>query len=58
MLLKNLEQDGVDFISNEKIIKEQYSFDLLQGDIPFFTEINDVLYYGTPERGIKIGKRA
>jgi len=58
MLLKSLQQDAIEFTGNKEMLKEQFLSDLLQGDVPFFTEITQIVYYGIPERGVKIGKRS
>lgn len=58
MLLNSLTQDRIEFTGNKETLKEQFLFDLLQGDVPFFTEINHIIYYGIPNRNIEIGKRS
>ncbi len=39
-----------------KQIKAAYIQDILNFDIPYFTELNGTIYYGLPERGIALGK--
>jgi hypothetical protein len=57
-LLKNgLKQDGIQFTSDESTIKKKLLEDLLQEDVPFFTEIKGIVYYGTPDRNLVIGER-
>ena len=41
--------------SNE--LMQAFFKDVLNGDVPFFTEKNNTLYYGLSTDGLSIGKR-
>ena len=42
-------------VSKEQL-KSLFLFDVLNRDVPYFTEMNGVLYYGLSSQNIKIGK--
>lgn len=56
MIINALGQRGYGQIQ-ENTIKNQVYTDLLNGDVPFFTESKGIIYYGYANEGNQIGKR-
>ncbi|MBS0649462.1 MAG: DUF4135 domain-containing protein [Verrucomicrobia bacterium] len=62
LLYNNLERacsaDGIELDKGQiEIIKGAFILDILNNDIPFFTEKEGNLYYGLPEKNMVIGRR-
>ncbi|MGE0198604.1 MAG: hypothetical protein AB7N99_01155 [Simkaniaceae bacterium] len=56
-MMRAFQEDDIELTSEFKELKECFIVDMLQEDVPFFTERGGVIYYGMPERGVPIGKR-
>lgn len=50
-------EDDIESTIDFNQLKECFIADMLQEDVPFFTERGGIVYYGLPEREIPIGKR-
>lgn len=56
-IIESMVEEGVQHIADAEVIKKCIYKDLLNKDIPFFTEKEGVLYHGYVSRGVKIGAR-
>ncbi len=58
LIEKALNSRGYVTSENQKIIiRNQVYIDLLNGDVPYFTELENIVYYGYPKEGYKIGRK-